>query len=720
MRIFRWLSIPLVATVLAIGAWPAAARAGDFTVFACGSYAGGVNNSFAPLADPGMAAYSECPAGQGITARNSWDGGWSSWLQGAYMIFDAPSGTTVDSIDFDAGYQRHNCSYSVGLVASDGDLGGRMVWGLPAGGNCTALETPGSTNFFSYRFSYPVGASRVRIESRCGAGSCPRDGVAAMRLRNVVVRVRDDTPPTLGGGRGDLWTSNAWLSGTRSVAFDAADGAGIREASIRVDDRDMVRKTFRCDYTYRAPCPSASVETPVNTPALGDGRHTVTLEAIDAGGNPSSASRAFLVDSTAPDPPRDVVVAGGEGWRPRNAFDLTWRLPEQAQLAPIVGAEYELCAAEPNGKCTRGSKDGRDITGLSKLSVPEDGAFTLRTWLRDEAANQDQRLAAPPVTLRFDGTTPELAFEPLSAEDPTQLVVVTRDKGSGVVSGQIEMRRKGATNWAPLPTSLEDGRLIARYDDEHLGDGTFELRARAADAAGNERSTEGRSDGRAAEVVLPLRLKTAIRAGVVVRRGRKARLARSARVGYGRVVRIRGRLSSDPGNPLQRFPVQVFSQVRDGSAAPRLLATVTTSMTGHFTFLVYKGPNRILRLRYPGTAQIRSTTRYVTLNVRSRTTISAGRRSYANGEVMRLRGKVRTGRIPTTGKLVELQAKIRGRWRTFATTRTSRGGRWSYDYRFDGTRQRIIYRLKARIPREQGYPFVTGNSRVVRVAVRPR
>jgi len=720
MRIIRRLSIPIVVTALAT-AWPVAAHAGGYAVYACGAYAGGVNNAFTPAADPGMAAYSDCPAGQGITARNSWDGGWTSAFQGAFMIFDAPAGATVDAIEFDAGYERHDCGYSVALVASDFDLRGWMVWGLAPNTNCSALQTPGATNFFSYRFSYPVGAPRVRIESRCGASACSRNGVSTMRLRNVVVNVRDDTPPVLSGGRGDLWTSSAWLSGIRSVGFDASDGAGIREAVIRVDDREMLLRAFRCDYTYRAPCPSASLETPVNTAGLGgDGRHTVTLQAVDAGGNPATVTRTFLVDNTAPDAPQGVAVEGGEDWRSSNEFDVMWKLPAQTQASPIVGAEYELCAAQPNGKCVRGSRAGRDITGLPKLSVPDDGAYTLRAWLRDEAGNEDPRLAAPLVNLRFDGASPQLAFEPLSADDPTRLAVITSDKGSGVVSGQIEMRRKDAATWSSLPTTLEDGRLVARYDDEYLGDGTFEFRARATDAAGNERSTDRRSDGRLAEVVLPLRLKTALRAGVVLRRGRTAKLARTARVGYGRVVRIRGQLTSDPGNPLQGYQVQVFSQVRGGTTAPRLLATVTTSMTGRFSFLVYKGPNRILRLRYPGSALIKSTTRYVTLNVRSRTTIRPDRRSYPNGEYMRLQGKVRTGRIPSTGKLVELQVKIRGRWRTFGTTRTSRTGRWRHNYRFDGTRGRVVYRFRARIPPEEGYPFVTGGSRVVRVAVRPR
>jgi hypothetical protein len=206
-------------------------------------------------------------------------------------------------------------------------------------------------------------------------------------------------------------------------------------------------------------------------------------------------------------------------------------------------------------------------------------------WLRDQAGNNDPRLAAPPLKLRYDDVSPQAAFEPLSADDPTRLVVDTTDKGSGVASGQIEMRRKGREQWLALPTSLDGQRLVARIDDTRLGDGVFELRARAVDQAGNERSTDLRTDGSPAEVTLPLRLKTKLRGGLVQRRGRHTRLARAAYVRYGQLVRVRGRLVTPEGNPMQDVEVQAFTQVRDGSAPPRLIATVRTSRTGRFTFL---------------------------------------------------------------------------------------------------------------------------------------
>jgi hypothetical protein len=354
------------------------------------------------------------------------------------------------------------------------------------------------------------------------------------------------------------------------------------------------------------------------------------------------------------------------------------------------------------------------------LKLPAPGAYSLKLWLRDAAGNQDARLAAPPTTLRYDDASPALAFEPLSAGDPTLLTVKTSDRGSGVTAGQIAMRpQKGASDWTPLPTSVQGDNLTARLDDLHLRDGVYELTATATDAAGNQRTTQTRTDGQPATVTLPLRLKTRMRAGVVRRRAHgRTRLARSAVVHYGQLVRVRGRLSTPEHNPMQGVTVQAFTQIADRSAPPRLIATMKTSRTGRFSFLVRRGPSRTIRITYSGAPQIRSATRMLWLNVRSKTSLRPNHHRLLTGETVTFHGRIKTGRIPSTGKLVEMQVHVRGRWRTFATTRATRRGTWRLQYRFDGTVGSVTYRFRALVPPEAGYPFAPGHSRVARVHVR--
>ena len=82
-----------------------------------------------------------------------------------------------------------------------------------------------------------------------------------------------------------------------------------------------------------------------------------------------------------------------------------------------------------------------------------------------------------------------------------------------------------------------------------------------------------------------------------------------------------------------------------------------------------------------------------------------------------LSGQVLTLPLPLSGKLIEVQAFFRNRWRTFSTTRAQPMGGWTFDYQFGGTRGRVPYRLRVRLPAEGGYPFDTGSSRTARVVV---
>jgi hypothetical protein len=63
---------------------------------------------------------------------------------------------------------------------------------------------------------------------------------------------------------------------------------------------------------------------------------------------------------------------------------------------------------------------------------------------------------------------------------------------------------------------------------------------------------------------------------------------------------------------------------------------------------------------------------------------------------------------------------LSGDWQTFRTTVTSASGAWKVPYRFQRTCGLTRYRFRARIPAEAGYPFETGFTRPVSVAVRGR
>ena len=415
-----------------------------------------------------------------------------------------------------------------------------------------------------------------------------------------------------------------------------------------------------------------------------DGRHVVTAIATDAANNQATTSREVLIDNTPPGQALDVRIGGGDGWRSRNGFEVGWRNPAES-AAPIGAVRYSLCpAANPDGDlsgCAEGAVRGRDIASVPDLRVGRPGEWRLRLWLEDEAGNADRERAVSAGVLRFDDDLPALRISPFSESDPTRVRVRASDATSGIADGQVEARREGENAWRSLPTRLEADGFSATLDDETLPRGRYELRARAVDRAGNERSTQTMADGERATRTLPLRIATRLAVGAPKRiRARDAKgklrfrtvLRMSPRTRYGRTIPLRGRLTMPGGNPLAGADVEVWERVKLASADWRRVSVLRTTRTGRFRFKALRGPSRTLKFRYPGTATIRSRTMQVELGVRAMTTFRASRGRVVNGEEIRFHGRLKGRQRGETGKLLYLQVFTRGRWSTFATPRANR------------------------------------------------
>jgi hypothetical protein len=107
------------------------------------------------------------------------------------------------------------------------------------------------------------------------------------------------------------------------------------------------------------------------------------------------------------------------------------------------------------------------------------------------------------------------------------------------------------------------------------------------------------------------------------------------------------------------------------------------------------------------------------LKVRAATSVHADQAGYRNGDTMRVSGRITT-RPVARRKAVYLQVIVRGRWRTFDTTRADARGRWALRYRFTATRQLTVYRFRAVVPADsEPVAWATGYSRALRVLVSP-
>jgi hypothetical protein len=719
----RLAAIVACLTVAAV-AVPSPTRAGIFTVRAC--QADGINNSWQSYHSNGYAdAYIQCPGGaltngqinEGMIARNTGGPGTAPGFSNASVFFDAPPGARVVRV---TGQIKHNGTGGW-LAGIHDETTNRWVW-------CG----PGCLSTFGNWVSFDVGLSTGRVAALaiCAQSACARDGLHAVAaIRDVNVVVGDDNPPSV-AIRGGSLVAGGWRRGVQDVVVEASDGVGIRRARALVDGLAKGTAEHVCDDTRAVQCANGVDGFGIDTSRLSDGSHLLTAEALDSAGNQAVVSRRIVVDNTAPSRPYSLSADVGGGWKAATSFSLRWTNPRQS-AAPIAGASIALCpiahVAPDVVGCATAARSGTGVTSANGIRVPGPGQWRARVWLRDAAGNHNPSNTVETI-LRFDDQAPTLSFVAPSAARPTVVQVRARDVGSGVGAREILLRRRGSSAWTSLPVVADKSGFSAVIDDEHLPDGIYELRARAVDLAGNERSTNRRADGQSAELALPLRIKTRLKVGKRKRiraKGAKGKrryrivLIEKPRSRYGRTILLRGRLTSPGGNPLVGRDVYVLEQTHLPAAPWRPIATVHTSKTGRFAFRALRGPSRTLRFRFNGSDTIRGRTANVRLGVRAASSISVDRHRVVNGESVTFRGRLRGRPFPTSGKLIEVQARAHGRWLTFGTTRAhARTGRWSLPYRFSATRGSVRYRFRVRIPKESGYPYEAGASRSVSVSVR--
>lgn len=322
----------------------------------------------------------------------------------------------------------------------------------------------------------------------------------------------------------------------------------------------------------------------------------------------------------------------------------------------------------------------------------------------------------------------ELPPSPLRARQPMEYLAA--DEGGGVARIVPEL------DGEELPAAV----LCSRVDDPLAGPvwdrlqpcprvragrltldlrgarpGRHSLRLIAEDAAGQR--TAGRSVSfRVGEGRYAGKIRAGFLRRVRTRDGRLVmRLAPRARVRAGRRLRVVGALRTPEGRPLAGRTVRLFAKRRFVPGRRVLAGTGTTGALGRFAIPVRARGSLVLRVTHPDAA-----TRTLTLGVPARSTLRVNRAAVPAGGSVVFRGRLAAGHVPPLGKLLEMQAFFRGEWRTFATTRSGRDGRWRVPYRFGATSGPLSYRFRARIPFEYGYPFDTGVSGVTTVLVTAR
>ncbi len=713
----------------------APASAGEFPINACqADRLGFSSQAFDTFATRGMKWKRACnpvgPGLRGLLTGNVVRGGRVERGAQSLFVMDAPPGTRFVRFRWSGKIIRRDCRYALQLYADRPDGPPVSIRNVRANRKCPRRGRAQASGLPRPRNYDVSGATRIVQRAICVGGSqkrfCSARGINQIRTFQAQATVVDISGPAVGIVQDNAFSQGAWVRGTHLITYDANDNVGVKLAQALAGGVSQGQHARACDYTSRVPCPNGIGQIQVDTLRMSEGSHSLQVLAVDTADNSTaSAPVTVRVDNT---PPGAVPVSleGGENWRSANDFDATWQNPVEGDRAPVVASHWRLC--RPAGdQCTTGTQQGEGIARLSDLAVPGPGAWELRMWRADSAGNSEAANASPPINLRYDPEPPQLGFEASPADDPTKVSVAVAEKVSGVAGGQIELSQEGSGTWQTVATQLDGDRLVARIDDAALPAGRYVLRAQATDLAGNVGVTSATQ-----AITLPLRVQSAMEAGIAkqrivrrkVRRNGKRRTVRrrvtvlrsTARVRFGRHVRISGRLTNSDGQPLAGQEVRVITATANGD---QLLATLATDAQGRYRYRALASHGRTLRFVYLGSPLVLPVERQVTLVVPAAGSFQPSRARLPNGRSTMFRGRVRSGPLPVGGKLVEVQVRQpSGEWTTFRTLRTDARGRWALRYRFRYVRCHTTYRLRARIPTEAGYPFATGRSRVRKVTVR--
>ena len=608
------------------------------------------------------------------------------------------------------------------------------------GHSLRAAGTDTTPRDFSIDFASPVAAFEDRLLcARAESGWCSLEQGSWSGLRALTITVQDDVRPSAFVLGGDL-VSGGWRRGLQHVHVGGSDaGAGVRFGETFVDDTRVVVNEYPCEKvsvggewraTRMRPCRTDESTTHwVDTAGLSDGPHLLKHCALDFAGNGlCSATHSFLVDNNPPAHPRAVALAGGEGWRRFNDFDLGWENPDQGRGSPIAGASWRISGGAGFDTGTRFAA-GRDRRALADLSLPAAGEYPLQLWLRDEAGNEAPNWAVT-IPLRFDDERPEVRFDADAAEN--RVVAEVGDPLSGPASGQLLYRRVDAEHWIELPTRMVAGdrpgvsSLVAPMPE--LGFGTFVFRADALDAAGNAASTTLREDGTQMAIrrVPPPHVPKAPRA----RSRLFARLrgghgnGESLTVPFGAPALLGGRLTrAADGAGLGGRMLRVVSRPSRGALAPTAVVGAETGEQGGFELRLPPGPSRRLTVAFAGDGGLEpSSRRPLELRVRAGVSLHAAPGSLRTGEAVRLSGRVRSkgAAIPRRGKLIAIQylEEATRRWRPVLVTRSDHRGRFRARYRFRYVTGRAAIRLRATALAEERWPYVPGSSPPLTIRVR--
>lgn len=372
-----------------------------------------------------------------------------------------------------------------------------------------------------------------------------------------------------------------------------------------------------------------------------------------------------------------------------------------------------------------------DATAL----VLPDGAHIVRAESEDRAGNRSHPVS---FSAQFDSVAPSGWIESFDADRPTLVSGIVSDAHSGIATSKVQYRAAGADDWRDLETDsqalgAQSLRLQARFPDDDLAVGAYELRIVATDHAGHFFSTgERRVDGTAATLSSPLRQRPRVRASMVERK--KVRCGRSAKVSsrrkcfkqisvedttvdFGQWSTMRGDVLDANGKPVPHGKVVVLADEEPIDGRRVAIASGETSHDGHFEISIPPGVSREITAMSPGSERSMPAEDTAVVRTRTSVTLSANRRRARPGQKVVFKGRVRLGSASLSNLGLHYLITSADSEISIKDRRTDPSGRFSVNYIIPRFGRPVTLRLRAAIRHEYGWPYSAGVSKTVSIKV---
>jgi chitinase len=296
------------------------------------------------------------------------------------------------------------------------------------------------------------------------------DQAGYQRTAVIAARVVDNTLPTA-----TLNDPGPWLQGAENLTATGSDAlSGLATLAIEYRPSGGGAWTELCTGS------SSPRNCTLPTATLADGSYELRARAADAAGNVRNGTTLTrTVDNTAPTvsvpPPGplrgtvdiDLTAADGAG----TGIDSV-----TAQFRPAGGGAWSDVCTDTTAPYA--------CTGLDTTAVP-DGLYEARAIAVDETGLSTTSAV---ITVRVDNTAPAtstLTNPGTLLRGSVALSGSASDAGSGIASWTVQYRPSSGGAWADA-CSDTTASYSCSWATTAVSDGTYDLRARARDAAGNE------------------------------------------------------------------------------------------------------------------------------------------------------------------------------------------------------------------------------------------